>query len=106
MALLINNELAAELMSMQGCLEALESILKEQGRGEAADRNKSSIHIPTGDSGLWYRYCSMEGASRALQVVAIRIKSDVVSWPEVNGRIERNKVHWDSGLIWRSDLAV
>lgn len=41
MALLINNELAAELMSMQGCLDALESVLKEQCRGEAADRNKS-----------------------------------------------------------------
>jgi len=91
MALLINNELAAELMSMQACLEALESVLKEQGKGEAADRNKSSIHVPTDDSDLWYRYCSMEGASRGLQVVAIRIKSDMISWPEVNGRVRETK---------------
>jgi alanine dehydrogenase len=91
MALLINNEVAAELISMRGCIEALESVLTEQGRGEAVDRNKSSIHVPTGNSELWYRYCSMEGASRGLQVVAIRIKSDMISWPELNGRVRETK---------------
>jgi alanine dehydrogenase len=98
MALLINNEVAAELISMQACLEALESVLKEQGRGEAADRNKSSIHVPTDDAGLWYRYCSMEGASRGLRVVAIRIKSDMISWPEVNGRVRETKHTLTPGL--------
>ena len=98
MALLINNELAAELLSMQECLAALESVLKEQGRGEAVDRNKSSIHVPTDDSGLWYRYCSMEGASRGFKVAAIRIKSDMISWPEVSGRVRETKYTGRPGL--------
>jgi alanine dehydrogenase len=98
MALLINNEVAAELMNMQACLEALESVFEEQGTREAADRNKSSIHVPTEDPGLWYRYCSMEGGSRRLQVVAIRIKSDMISWPEVNGRVRETKYTGTPGL--------
>jgi alanine dehydrogenase len=91
MALLINNDVAAELINMQSCLEALESVIEEQGKGEATDRNKSSIHVPTDDAGLWYRYCSMEGASRRRRVVAIRIKSDMISWPEINGRVRETK---------------
>jgi len=97
-ALIINNELAAQLMSMQGCLEALERVFREQARGEAVDRNKSSIHVPTENPELWYRYCSMEGASRDLQVAAIRIKSDMIQWPEVNGRIRETKYTGKPGL--------
>jgi alanine dehydrogenase len=98
MALLINNEVTAGLLSMQECMEALEVIFKEQGNGAAVDRNKSNIHIPTGDPGLWYRYCSMEGGSRALQMVAIRIKSDMVSWSEVNGSTRETKYTSELGL--------
>jgi ornithine cyclodeaminase/alanine dehydrogenase-like protein (mu-crystallin family) len=99
MALIINNEVAAQLMSMQGCLEALERVFRELGRGEAVDRNKSSIHVPTDNPDLWYRYCSMEGASRELQVAAIRIKSDMIQWPAVNGRIRETKYTGKPGLF-------
>lgn len=98
MALLINNEVAAGLLSMRECMESLEFVFKEKGKGEAADRNKSNIHIPSGDPGLWYRYCSMEGGSRALQLVAIRIKSDMVAWPEVNGQIREAKYTCEPAL--------
>jgi len=98
LTLLINNEVAADVLGMHECMEALAVVLKEIGNGEAADRNKSNIHIPTGDPCLWYRYCSMEGGSRALQMVAIRIKSDMVSWPDVNGRLRETKYTREPGL--------
>jgi alanine dehydrogenase len=98
LALLINNEVAAGLLSMHECMEALAVVLKEIGKGDAADRNKSNIHIPTDNSSLWYRYCSMEGGSRSLQMVAIRIKSDMVSWPEVNVRLRETKYTREPGL--------
>jgi len=97
-ALLINNHVAASLLTMRECMEALEFVLKEKGKGEAADRNKANIHIPTEDSKLWYRYCSMEGGSRGLKAVAIRIKSDMVSWPEVKGYLREQKYTSRPGL--------
>ena len=82
MALLIGNDVSSTLLSMTDCLRVLADAFMEEGRGEAAGRNKSSIHVPPARPSEWYRYASMEGASRALRVAAIRIKSDVVSWPE------------------------
>jgi alanine dehydrogenase len=84
MPLLINNEVAANVLGMQDCMDSLENVYKEEARGGAVSRNKSSIHMPTGDSNLWYRYVSMEGGSRKLRVVAVRIKSDMVFWKPVN----------------------
>lgn len=85
MPLLINNEVASNALSMQECMDSLENIYKEEARGEAVSRNKSSIHMPTEDPNLWYRYVSMEGGSRGLRVVAVRIKTDMVFWKPVNG---------------------
>lgn len=91
MTLLIDNEVSSQMLNMSDCLRVLVEAFKEEGRGEAAGRNKSSIHVPTSRPEEWYRYCSMEGASRALQVAAIRIKTDVVSWPKGHGGIREFK---------------
>jgi alanine dehydrogenase len=83
--LLINNDVAARLLSMADMLAAMESVIREEGLGTAANRTKANIHIPAaGDE--WYRYCSMEGGSRGLGVVAIRIKSDMSSLPVLYGQ--------------------
>jgi ornithine cyclodeaminase/alanine dehydrogenase-like protein (mu-crystallin family) len=91
MALLIDNDVSARLLDMKDCVRVLTEAFMEEGRGEATGRNKSSIHVPTSRSNEWYRYASMEGASRALQVAAIRIKSDVVSWPVGKGGVREFK---------------
>jgi len=85
MTLLINNETAKELLSMHDCVEALEAAFKEEGQGSGANRTKSNIHIPTKDPDHWYRYCSMEGGLKEAGIAAIRLKSDVVSWPLYHG---------------------
>lgn len=91
MALLIDNEVSAQLLTMRDCLEALEAVFREEGRGEGTGRNKSAIHMPTKDPDRWYRYTSMEGGSRELGVVAVRIKSDVVTWPTMYGMVREQK---------------
>ena len=80
MPLLINNEEAAQTLSMPVCMDLLEKVYREEAEGSATNRTKSNIHIPTDNSNQWYRYCTMEGGIRSLGVVAIRIKSDLVSW--------------------------
>lgn len=94
MPLLINNEEAAQTVSMPACMDLLERVYREEGRGSATNRNKSNIHIPTENPDQWYRYCSMEGGIRSLGVVAIRIKSDVVSW--MDNPEGRRSVWWNT----------
>jgi alanine dehydrogenase len=85
MPLLINNDVAKELLTMKDCVEALEAAFREEAQGSAANRTKSNIHIPTKEPNHWYRYCTMEGGLRESGVAAIRIKSDIVSWPIYHG---------------------
>src|SRR5712691_1274791 len=87
MTLLINNELAKEILTMEACIEALEEAYREEGEGSGANRTKSNIQIPTESPDFWYRYCSMEGGLRKAGVVGIRIKSDMVSWPTLYGKV-------------------
>jgi hypothetical protein len=54
MPLLIDNEVAGEILSMKDCVEALESAFREEGDGSAANRTKSNIHIPTKQEEKWY----------------------------------------------------
>lgn len=95
MPLLINNEEAAQTVSMPVCMDLLERVYREEAQGSAANRTKSNIHIPTENPNQWYRYCSMEGGIRSLGVVAIRIKSDLVSWIEEEGG-RRRSIWWNS----------
>jgi ornithine cyclodeaminase/alanine dehydrogenase-like protein (mu-crystallin family) len=72
---------------MEDSIAAIRSVFTEYGQGEAAERNKSAIHIPTDDDNTWYRYVTMEGGSRGLRRVAIRIKTDMVTWSDMYGPI-------------------
>lgn len=76
--LLIDRHVAEELLDPDACMEVLEQAYKEEGLGSAVNRSKANILIPTGDRDRWYRYCTMEGGIRGMEVVAIRIKSDMV----------------------------
>jgi len=91
MPLLINNDVAKEILSMTDCVEVLEAAFREEGEGTGANRTKSNIHIPTSDPDRWYRYCTMEGGLRDAGIAAIRIKSDIVSWPLYQGIRRENK---------------
>lgn len=97
MTLLIDNETFKKLLSTKDCIETLEQAFLEEAQGRAANRTKSSIHIPTEGMEWWYRYCSMEGGLRTPPVAAIRIKSDMVSWPIYDGVRRESKYCVRSG---------
>ncbi len=58
MTLLINNELAKELLPMRDCIEALEEAYREEGEGSGTNRTKSNIPIPTENPGYWLQNIS------------------------------------------------
>jgi len=80
--LLINNDDVSKLLSMKNCLEALEVGYKDLAAGNATHRPRIDVWAPTEGPDSYYRWGSMEGVCRTYGVFAIRMKSDVVRWPE------------------------
>ena len=80
--LLINNREVAELFDMKSCLEALETGYADLLKGDAVYRPRLDVWVPCGRPDGYYRWGTMEGASREIGVFAIRMKSDIVHWPD------------------------
>ena len=79
--LLINNQEVEELMSMKACLDALETGYEDLAVNDAVYRPRLDVWVPCARPDGYYRWGTMEGASRTIGTFAIRMKSDVVYWP-------------------------
>jgi alanine dehydrogenase len=84
--LLINNQEVEQLFTMKDCLEALEDGYDDLLKGDAVYRPRLDLWMPCDRPDGYYRWGTMEGASRKIGVFAIRMKSDIVYWP--NGDTE------------------
>jgi len=76
--LLISNEDVTAAMTMSDCVEAIESVYRELSQGAAAFRPRGVTSVPHGGDRS-YTLSTMDGASRASGVAAIRIRSDLVA---------------------------
>jgi ornithine cyclodeaminase/alanine dehydrogenase-like protein (mu-crystallin family) len=92
MTLAITNEEAVHLLSMSDCLAALEVAYKELAEGLAVNRPRSDIHTSTPIPQQTFRFKSMEGIVPGLGVTALRVNSDIVSWPKIDGKQRQIKV--------------
>ncbi len=87
--LFINNEEVEKVLTMEDTLRVLEDGHKELARGELAGRPRVDVYTETREREKFHRWGTMEGSSKSLQRFAIRMKSDVVSWPVRHGvRVE------------------
>ena len=80
--LLINNETVAKILDMKGCIEALDIGYRDLVNERASYRGRYDFFVPNDDPKLMYRWGTMEGASRSFETFAIRMKSDMLEWPE------------------------
>lgn len=80
--LLINNEVVAQILNIKGCMEALETGYRDLIDERAAYRGRYDFFVPNDEPKLMYRWGTMEGASRSFETFAIRMKSDMLEWPE------------------------
>ena len=74
--LLIDNEVAQQLLTVDDCLEVIEAAYREFGL-QRASASRASYHVPRPPNG-WYRWAPMASAITKLGVLAVRIKSDVI----------------------------
>lgn len=80
MPLLINNDVTARVLKMDAAVAAMESVLKQYAQGMAAFQPRTDFWAPTAKGGDYYRWGSLLGAMYDPPTLAIRFKSDIITW--------------------------
>lgn len=76
----LTNEHVEKLLDMPSCLDAIERAYHELAEERATYRPRIDLYVP--QEPHYYRWGTMEGASRERGVVAIRMKSDMLAWSQ------------------------
>src|SRR5579871_6402008 len=93
MTIILSNADIAEIVTMKDCIDTLEDAFIELAEERGAFRRRSDICTPSDyDGGGMYVLRSMDGVAPALGVGAIRINSDIITFPEINRSIRRVRV--------------
>ncbi|MBT3791421.1 MAG: ornithine cyclodeaminase family protein [Rhodospirillales bacterium] len=78
--LIINNQIVADLLTMEDCIKAQEEAFKKIPTGGAIHRPRIDMYVPCKRDDGYFRWGTMEGANDGY--FAIRMKSDIMHWPE------------------------
>jgi len=96
--LFIHNDVVAKLLTMRECIEAQEQAFRQIPTGGAIQRPRIDMYVPCERENGYYRWGTMEGTNNG--ILAIRMKSDVVTWPVGNDGLWReNKYCMRPGLF-------
>ena len=85
MALLINNDITARVLTMEAAVEAMERVLKQYALGLAAFQPRTDFWSPTAVRGDYFRWGSLLGMMYDPPTFALRFKSDILTWTEYEG---------------------
>jgi len=77
--LIINNEDVAALLTMADCIRVQQDAFSKIPYGGAIHRPRIDVYMPCDRPDGYYRWSTMEGANNGY--MAIRMKSDVITWP-------------------------
>jgi ornithine cyclodeaminase/alanine dehydrogenase-like protein (mu-crystallin family) len=100
MTLLLTNEDADEILTMNECIAALEQAYRDISRGVATPGERSVMVSETGHDDGIYALKMLGGVVPSLGVGAIRINSDILTWPETGGAKRRVKLPKAPGGRW------
>ena len=79
----LTNEHVQQVLDMKTCIEAMEDAYRELNEQRAGYRPRIDFYVP--EEPHYYRWGTMEGASRSLGMFAIRMKSDMLAWENQDG---------------------
>jgi len=77
--LLINNAQVTELLTMADCVRVQDEAFRKLPSGGSIHRGRVDMYFPCEREDAYFRWGTMEGANDGY--FAIRMKSDIVSWP-------------------------
>jgi len=92
MTLILSNDDAETVLTMPDCIDVLEDAYRELAHGRGVSRTRSDSFCPTTRPDALYSLKSMDGIVPKLGVGAVRINSDIVTWPVEAGTERRVKV--------------
>jgi ornithine cyclodeaminase/alanine dehydrogenase-like protein (mu-crystallin family) len=89
---LLSNEDVEAALSMPDCLEALETAYRELGAGRGGNGVRSEVLTPGPQPDALYSLLTMSGVCPEFEIGAVRIDSDIVTWPMTGSGPRRVKV--------------
>jgi ornithine cyclodeaminase/alanine dehydrogenase-like protein (mu-crystallin family) len=92
MTLILSNDDVAKLLTMRDCIAVMEEAYIELAEGRGVSRTRSDCFTPTARSDATYSLKSMDGVVPKLGVGAVRINSDIITWPKRGNNMRREKV--------------
>jgi alanine dehydrogenase len=96
--LLINNDVVAQLLTMDDCIRVQDEAFRQLPTGGAIHRPRIDMYVPCERADGYFRWGSMEGANDGY--FAIRMKSDIITWPkDENGNRTEEKYCREPGTF-------
>jgi ornithine cyclodeaminase/alanine dehydrogenase-like protein (mu-crystallin family) len=92
MTLILSNDDVEKLLTMKDAIEVLEEAYVELAEGRGVSRTRSDCFTATERPDALYSLKSMDGVVPKLGVGAVRINSDIVTWPSDGDSSRRVKV--------------
>jgi alanine dehydrogenase len=91
--LILSNDDIQKVLSVRECIDVLEKAYLELAEGTGVNRTRSDSIVVTSKPDTLYSLKSMDGIIPGLGVGAVRINSDLVTWPSSDdGKVRRVKV--------------
>jgi alanine dehydrogenase len=92
MTFILSNQDVEKLLTMRECIEVLEEVYVELSEGRGVNRRRSDCLVPSTRDDALYSLKSMDGVIPKLGIGAVRIDSDIVTWPRRGNNMRRVKV--------------
>jgi ornithine cyclodeaminase/alanine dehydrogenase-like protein (mu-crystallin family) len=92
MTLILSNADVEKLLTMPECIDALEESYVELAEGRGVNRTRSDCITPTSNPNAIYGLKSMDGVIPKFGIGAIRINSDIITFPKKGNNVVREKV--------------
>lgn len=100
MPLILSNEEIGQILSMDLCLEVLENLYREYGQGKTVDIPRCDAVVRSESSDTVYGLKTMTGCVPYFGKAAIRLNSDMIHHPTIDGIRRRVKIPAASGKKW------
>lgn len=105
MTLVLSTDDAQKVLDLPSVIERLEQTYKELGSGSAVYRGRTDLFHPTqaaigADVPAAHQFKTLDGAIPSLQAASIRVTSDVVAFPMVDGARRRIKIPAAENKSW------
>lgn len=92
MTLILSNDDVEAVLTMPDCIAVMEETYRELAHGQALTRTRSDSFCRTMRTDALYSLKSMDGLAPKLGVGAVRINSDIITWPVEGGNERRVKL--------------